>query len=66
MATRTDGLEVSHDISDIVALADEAEIQNVQDALSLVESFYPSSRIPPKVRFGVEEIMENVNKRRVR
>ena len=66
MAMRTDGLEGSHDISDIMALADEAEIQNVQDALSLVESFYPSSRIPPKVRFGVEEIMENINERRVR
>ena len=32
--------------------------------LALVEAFYPSFRIPPKVRFGVEEIMERVILRR--
>ena len=33
-------------------------------ALALVKSFYPSARIPAKVRFGVEEIMERVVARR--
>ncbi|EQD53516.1 hypothetical protein B1B_10205 [mine drainage metagenome] len=60
MAMRPEGLEGSHDISDIKALADHAGIQDVKTALSLVEAFYPSSLIPPKVRFGVEEIMEQV------
>ena len=32
--------------------------------LALVEAFNPSSRIPPKVRFGVEEIVERVILRR--
>lgn len=63
MAMRMEGLEGSHDISDIMALADEANIRNAQEALTLVEAFYPSAQIPPKVRFGVEEIMENVNRR---
>lgn len=64
MAMRPEGLEGSHDISDIEALADEAGIEDAQTALSLVEAFYPASRIPPKVRFGVEEIMERVMVRR--
>lgn len=66
MAMRPDGIEGSHDISDIDSLADEANILNFQQALELVESFYPASRIPPKVRFGLEEIMERVLLRRAR
>ncbi len=64
MAMRPEGLDGSHDISDIEALADLANIEDSAAALSLVEDFYPSSRIPPKVRFGVEEIMERVVLRR--
>ena len=64
MATRPEGVEGSHDISDIEALADEANIADAADALSLVEAFYPAARIPPKVRFGLEEIMERVMRRR--
>ncbi len=64
MAMRPEGLEGSHDISDIEALADIAGIEDAQAALALVEAFYPSARIPPKVRFGVEEIMEKVALRR--
>lgn len=60
MSMRPEGLDGSHDISDIEALADEAGIKDAETALSLVEAFYPSSRIPPKVRFGVEEIMERL------
>ena len=64
MAMRPEGLDGSHDISDIEALADRANIQDAEAALSLVEAFYPAARIPPKVRFGVEEIMERVTTRR--
>ena len=66
MAMRPEGIEGSRDISDIETLADEADIPDVETALSLVEAFYPASRIPPKVRFGVEEIMERVIARRAR
>lgn len=64
MSMRPEGLDGSHDVSDIEALADIAEIKDALSALQLVEAFYPSSRIPPKVRFGVEEIMERVAVRR--
>jgi hypothetical protein len=60
MAMRPEGIDGSHDISDIRALARAAKIGTAEEALSLVEAFYPASRIPPKVRFGVEEIMEQL------
>ena len=64
IAMRAEGLDGSHDISDIEALADAAEINDVNAALELIESFYPAANIPAKVRFGVEEIMERVMRRR--
>ncbi len=64
MSMRAEGIDGSHDISDIEALADIAGIKDAVSALTLVEAFYPSSRIPPKVRFGLEEIMERVALRR--
>jgi hypothetical protein len=60
MAMRPEGIDGSHDISDIEALAIAAGIKSVEEALSLVSSFYPASRIPPKVEFGVQEIMEKL------
>lgn len=64
MAMRPEGIEGSHDISDIEALAEAAGIKDADAALALVEAFYPANRIPPKVRFGVEEIMERLEARR--
>lgn len=55
-----EGIEGSHDITDIERLAKEIGINDAGAALALVEAFYPSARIPPKVRFGVEEIMERM------
>lgn len=65
MAMRPEGIDGSHDISDIEALADEAAIEDAKAALLLVEAFYPAARIPPIVRLGVEEIMDRVVARRV-
>lgn len=66
MAMRAADFEGGHDFADIDALSDLAGIRDVEAALSLVEAFYPAARIPPKVRFGVEEIMERVAARRDR
>jgi hypothetical protein len=60
MAMRPEGIDGSHDISDIEALATKIGFKSPAEALSLIEEFYPSARIPPKVRFGVEEIMERL------
>jgi len=64
MAMRPEGLAGSHDISDIEALADIAGIADVETAFALVETFYPAARISPKVKFGLEEIMERISERR--
>jgi len=64
MAMRPEGLEGSHDISDIEALARIIGMRGADEALALIESFYPDSRIPPKVRFGVKEIMQKISERR--
>lgn len=60
MAMRPEGFDGSHDISDIEKLAKEIGIDSIDQALAIVEDFYPSAKIPAKVRFGVEEIMERV------
>ncbi len=64
MAMRPEGIEGSHDISDIELLADAAKVEDATHAIALIEQFYPASRIPPKVAFGVQEIMERVTLRR--
>ncbi len=61
MAMRPDGIDGSHDIADIEFLAKKIGIQTSEAAFSIIEGFYPASRIPAKVRFGVEEIMERMN-----
>ena len=60
MAMRPQGHEGSQDFDDIRKLAEIAQIKTADEALSLVESFYPPERIPPKVRFGIEEIMHGL------
>ena len=64
MAMRTEGLDGSRDISDIELLIGITELQDVETALRLVEAFYPAHLIPPKVRFGLEEIVGRILERR--
>jgi hypothetical protein len=65
MTMRPQGIDGLHDMPDFEALADEINVSDAEAALSLVEAFYPASRIPPQVRFGVEKIMEQVVARRL-
>ncbi len=60
MAMRSASDGSSGDIADIKTLASLAEIMDAGTALDIVASFYPAHLIPPKVRFGVEEIMETL------
>jgi hypothetical protein len=64
MAMRLDGVEGSHDVADIERLAPLAGIETAHDALDLIADFYPPERIPAKIRFGVEEIMERLAQRK--
>jgi hypothetical protein len=55
-AMRVGGIETSPDIEDIRLLAREIGITSVEDALALVEKFYPNNILAPKTKFGLEEI----------
>lgn len=57
MAMRMAGVDHPGDIGDIRALAKIAGIDSYERAITVVESYYPSKQISPKVQFGLQEIM---------
>lgn len=59
-AMRVGGVETNSDIDDIKLLARAIGIKNSQDALTLVEKFYPQNVLQPKTRLGLEEIFSNL------
>ncbi len=63
MAMRSASDDSSGDVADIKTLAGLAGITDAATALDIVTSFYPAHLILPKVRFGVEEIMEKLSAR---
>jgi len=60
-AMRVGGIEASSDIDDIKLLARAIGLKNSQDALALVEKFYPQNTLQPKTRLGLEEIFSNLD-----
>jgi hypothetical protein len=56
LAMRLGGVDESQDRSDIEALAKAMGIETAEQALSVVSSYYPGSRISPKTQYGIEEI----------
>ena len=65
MAMRIGGLENSSNISDIEDIKNLIQITglNTKDQIiSLVEKFYPENLIQPKVLYGIEEIVESLQK----
>jgi hypothetical protein len=56
MAMRIGGVEVTEDKSDILAPAAAIGIIGADQAIEIVAKFYPQDRIPPKRRFGLEEM----------
>jgi hypothetical protein len=60
-AMRVGGIETNSDIDDIRLLARAIGLNNSQDALKLVEKFYPQNMLQPKTRLGLEEIFSNLD-----
>lgn len=56
MAMRIGGVDEPRDVSDIRALGAEIGIETADEAIALVEAFYPRSRISPKTKFGLDEL----------
>ena len=59
-AMRIGGVDASEDIEDIRRLARAIGITNAQEALDLVQAFYPRQMIEPKTQFGLEEIFSKL------
>jgi len=60
-AMRVAGIDTNSDIDDIKLLARAIGLKNSEDALKLVEKFYPQNMLQPKTRLGLEEIFSNLN-----
>lgn len=58
MAMRIGGVDETEDKHDILELIDVIGLKDADEALDLVASFYPNSRIPAKAQFGLVEIFE--------
>lgn len=56
LAMRIGGVDETQDRADIEALAREIGIATAGAALEIVSRYYPSSKVPPKTQYGVEEI----------
>ncbi|HLY04717.1 MAG TPA: hypothetical protein VKR31_03120 [Rhizomicrobium sp.] len=56
LAMRAGGVEQAQDISDIRKIGEVLGIRAATEALEVVARYYPSGQIPPKTRFGIEEI----------
>jgi hypothetical protein len=56
--------EGSPDIADIERLVGLLGLSNAEAVLAIVEKYYPRGRIPPKTRFGVEELMGRLAERK--
>jgi hypothetical protein len=61
LAMRVGGIETNSDIDDIRLLARAIGIKESQEALALVEKFYPQNMLQPKTRLGLEEIFSNLD-----
>ncbi|MHB1664281.1 MAG: DUF6036 family nucleotidyltransferase [bacterium] len=54
-------LKDSEDINDINNLIGDLKFTNSKEVINLVSKFYPDNLILPKVKFGIEEIIEKSN-----
>ena len=63
-AMRIGGIEESQDIDDIRRLARAIGVKSADEALDLVETFYPRQRIEPKTQFGLEEIFSKLREKK--
>lgn len=60
MAMRIGGVNSTRDVDDIRFLVRECGLKRAEDAIAIVEKFYPQRMIQPKVAFGIEEIFEGM------
>jgi hypothetical protein len=59
LAMRIGGVDETQDRADIEALARSIGITNAEQAMDVVSRYYPQSKLPPKTRYGIEEIFSS-------
>jgi len=59
-AMRVGCIEESQDIEDIRRLAAAIGVKSAEEAMDLVQAFYPRHMIEPKTQFGLEEIFSKL------
>ena len=50
------------DLTDVRFLMDHLGLRDASESLDLVRRYYPEERIPPKTRFAIEEICQDLHK----
>jgi hypothetical protein len=48
----------SSDRDDVIFLIHHLELKTAKDVFSIIESYYPKNKIPPKTQFFIEEVFE--------
>ncbi|HTT82030.1 MAG TPA: hypothetical protein VMF67_00965 [Rhizomicrobium sp.] len=56
LAMRAGAVDETGDIADIRKIGEVLGIRTAEEALNVVARYYPAGQIPPKTRFGIEEI----------
>lgn len=56
LAMRLGGGETAPDVEDIRELGALLGISSATDAIAAISRYYPAEKLPPKTRFGIEEI----------
>lgn len=56
LAMRVGGVDSVQDVEDIKLLAEALGIRSAETALAIVSDYYPDHKIPPRTRFGLEEL----------
>jgi len=60
MAARVADYDTSGDKNDIIHLCNDLGIRTTEDVMNLVEDYYPTSRIPVKTQYFIEEIVSEM------
>lgn len=58
IAMRVGGQGGSDDIADLRLLAVDLGVGSAEDALAIVDRYYPAARVPPRTRFGLEALFD--------
>jgi hypothetical protein len=61
MAARVAEYDTVGDKNDIIHLCKDLGVHTTEEVLNLVEDYYPTSRIPVKTKFFIEEIIAEMN-----